>query len=474
MTFTEAALEVLQRLGREMHAREIADKAVEWDLLSHVGKTPVQTMSARISAVVAKGPGKGPFVRVRPGVFALASWGGKPPGPSKEHLADKSTGIEGPAKKETPDEKEKGAEKKGNRPRRKPKDADKKEKGPEKKGKDAGGKAKDADKKARAPEKKAEPRPVSEDGQEPPKKRKRRRRKKKGEEPQEQAQPGTARPQDERRKPDGEQPQGAKKGPRDQGANGKKGSDDEEVSDRVEAYMRSHTRPVPINDLAARFGYDGRDGVSLLETILIADGLDREYRGLRPRFVQHRSGWALAEREVSSEIVSLERQVKESVERLGIIAERQMLRKLRNLPMPLFARVVTLYLKRAGFGELTPVHMGSSDEIHMAVQDRRRGGRFQTAVVIRKDNGDKALSDDVVVALRGSLHRYRSMRGMMITTGVFDEKARTEAVIPNLPPVALIDGEVLARELVRLGIGVRERRVNMPTFDESFFGALGG
>jgi hypothetical protein len=80
MTFTEAALAVLQQEGRPMHSREIAEKAVERGLLSHVGKTPVQTMSARLSAAVSKGNEKGAFARVRPGVFALSAWSGKSPG----------------------------------------------------------------------------------------------------------------------------------------------------------------------------------------------------------------------------------------------------------------------------------------------------------------------------------------------------------------------------------------------------------
>ena len=48
MTFTEAALVVMEREGRPMHSREIAEKAVEQGILSHVGKTPVQTMSGRL------------------------------------------------------------------------------------------------------------------------------------------------------------------------------------------------------------------------------------------------------------------------------------------------------------------------------------------------------------------------------------------------------------------------------------------
>lgn len=475
MTFTEAALEVLRRMGREMHARDIADKAVEWDLLSHVGKTPDQTMSARISAMVAKGPGKGPFVRVRPGVFALSSWQGKPPGPSEPIKVPEVAKAAAPRPEPKKEERSEGdrasstnKEKENARPTR-PRRGQKVDPAPETRPGPGGAEHPSGD----APQAEVAQAPrdsngaaVGEEAPEGGRKRKRRRRKKKPEEVVETAEQQVTRTAAEepvQRKPE-----------RDPAPNGRRVPvDEDELTDRVEDFLRKSTRPVPLAELAAHFRYEGPGGAPLMETILIADGLEREYRGLRSRFVQHRSGWSLAEREVSSEIVNLERQVSEAAERLGQLAERQMLRRLRNLPLNLFTRVVTLYLRRTGFGDLSPVEMGIKDEINMAVQDRRRGGRFRTAVVLRRDPPDRPLSDDVIASLRGSLHRYRSMGAMLITTGAFDEKARTEAVIPNLPPVALIDGEVLARELVRLGIGVRERKVSLPAFDEAFFSELG-
>ena len=44
MTFYEAALRVLESEARPLHVQEITQKSVQQNLLSHVGKTPEQTM----------------------------------------------------------------------------------------------------------------------------------------------------------------------------------------------------------------------------------------------------------------------------------------------------------------------------------------------------------------------------------------------------------------------------------------------
>jgi hypothetical protein len=210
----------------------------------------------------------------------------------------------------------------------------------------------------------------------------------------------------------------------------------------------------------------------LLEAMLVADNAESELKGERPKFVKHRGGFALSEREISSEILSLERQVSEIRTRLIRIAERQVLKKLRIISMNGFLRILVNYLQRSGFDSMVPVNLSRPNEFHLSVQDRRHEGRFRTAVVLRRDAADHALSERAVIDLRGALHHYDAMGGMIITTGEVGTKAKQEGRVPNLSPVALIDGETLANDMVRLGIGVQERRVALPAFDDVFFGAL--
>ncbi len=429
MIFTEAALEVLEREGRPMHAREIADKAVEWNLLSHVGKTPVQTMSARISAIVSKGRGVGPFVRVRPGVFALVKWGGAPPGgaaPQKQSLPKtKDAEVMDKPEQQAGEGTSSTRKRRRRRKKRRPEEVA-----------EANGKALPEKK---APEKKA-PEKKAPEKKKPP----------------------------EKKAPEKKAPEKKNLSSPPPPAN-----NESEITDRVESMLRQQTKPVQPAKLVAHFGREGRRWVQLLEALLAADGIEREHRGLRPRFVEHRNGWALAAREVSSEIVELESQVSDAAQRLAHIAGRQVLRKIRSLPMNAFVRVVILFLRRSGFGEMASVNRGSGQEVHLSVQDRRRGGRFNTAVVVRRDSPNKPVDESAITDLRGAMHHYDSMRGMIISTGVFNDRARSEALVPNLSPVVLVDGETFTGDLVKLGIGVRKRNVNLPAFDDAFFTSLG-
>src|SRR3954470_24723409 len=74
MTFTEAAVEVLRRVGKPLHFKDIAEQAVRENLLSHVGQDPEVTMGQRLAAM-AKREEERKVVAVAPeGTFALVEW----------------------------------------------------------------------------------------------------------------------------------------------------------------------------------------------------------------------------------------------------------------------------------------------------------------------------------------------------------------------------------------------------------------
>ncbi len=469
MTFIEAALKVLEHEGRPLHSKEIAERAVEWGLLSHVGKTPVQTMSGCLSAAVAKGSGKTGFERVAPGVFGLESWSGKPPGrragEPPRALAKKPAApvLPVPAVAATPsgdspaegeEEREssvaEGAEHQGKRRKRK-----RRRKRPDERA-DVGVAADARDTPSAPPAPAPIPTPARRPGAAPKQGKRQAPSKPK-------AKRETATPEARSQAPTAPAP--AAPGKRPTGSM-------VDLADRAEEVLRATTKPIPLARLGESLGTLGGAAAALLDALLTADGIEREQRGMRPRFVEHRSGWALAEREVSAEIIALERQATEASERLSRLAERQVLRRLRSLPQDVLARVVVIFLRRFGFGEMRAVDRGHGEELHLSVQDRRRGGRFRTAVVVRRDPPDRPVTDADVASLRGALHHYEAMSALVVTTGTVDDRARAEAGVPNLAPVALVDGDTLARELVEHGIGVRERRVSLPAFDEAFFATL--
>lgn len=71
MTFYEAALEVLRDEGRPLHFKKITAHAIKRNLLSHVGRTPEDTMEDRLTQETQKPESESLIRAVRPGVFSL-------------------------------------------------------------------------------------------------------------------------------------------------------------------------------------------------------------------------------------------------------------------------------------------------------------------------------------------------------------------------------------------------------------------
>lgn len=482
MTFIEAAADILEQEGKPLHAKDIAEKAVARGILSHVGKTPVQTMSAQLSAAVLKGTG--PFSRVRPGIFALAKWQGKPPGPApgKPPVVKEAAAVAPPKQEKAP-----------------PIAAEKS--------------SREGDKKAPAV---APPKQEKAPVESPPpaegvasesasQKRRKRRRKKASKSPlspigpvgavsvtasvpvvesnhksgdEEEKEPAVSRlsqaPLEPQRRPEYREPP-PRETPSPSAERPKTAEPlgaSVEIADLVEKILRRSSRPLVPEVILDELGIPLQNGQMLLDALLTADAFEREYKGQRARFVKHKSGFGLLEREVSGEILTLENQAADIRRRLALLAERQVLKKLRALPIQSFVRTMIVFLERSGFGAVKPVSLKTLEGFHLSVQDRRRNGTFRTAVVLRRDPMDYVLSERAVMDLRGAMHHFDAMGGLIFTTGQTAEKATMEGRIANLPPVAVVDGETLAGEMVRLGIGVKERALSLPTFDDAFFSRI--
>jgi hypothetical protein len=70
MDFKAAAREVLKEIGHPLHYSDITEIALESGYLRSVGRTPQNTMRARLSVDVRDNP-KSPFFQSAPGVYGL-------------------------------------------------------------------------------------------------------------------------------------------------------------------------------------------------------------------------------------------------------------------------------------------------------------------------------------------------------------------------------------------------------------------
>jgi predicted NUDIX family phosphoesterase len=83
--FLKAAYEILSKEGRPLSAKEIVDLAVSDGRLTSAGKTPWQTMKAKLSTEILNRGAESPFMRAEKGRFALRQWRTV----MKEHVAER-------------------------------------------------------------------------------------------------------------------------------------------------------------------------------------------------------------------------------------------------------------------------------------------------------------------------------------------------------------------------------------------------
>lgn len=74
MTFLEAARTILADEGKPLHYGEITKRALDRGILKSQGKTPEETLNARISVEIKQHGDKSVFVRTEPGTFGLRQW----------------------------------------------------------------------------------------------------------------------------------------------------------------------------------------------------------------------------------------------------------------------------------------------------------------------------------------------------------------------------------------------------------------
>lgn len=70
MSFVSAAREVLREVGYPLHYSDITEIALESGYLKSTGRTPHNTMRARLSVDVRDNP-ESPFIQTAPGVYGL-------------------------------------------------------------------------------------------------------------------------------------------------------------------------------------------------------------------------------------------------------------------------------------------------------------------------------------------------------------------------------------------------------------------
>lgn len=141
--------------------------------------------------------------------------------------------------------------------------------------------------------------------------------------------------------------------------------------------------------------------------------------------------------------------------------ERQVLQQLKWLSFGAFERAVQVLLRSEGYREVVIVgNMNWRGRSRFGGTDLRAWfptsrGRALTLIQVKQPDRDQATQRRFVDELRGTMLRFGATRGFIITTATFSKPAvDVAAAYPRLP-VKLMNGQTLAKLMVKHAIGLR-------------------
>lgn len=149
----------------------------------------------------------------------------------------------------------------------------------------------------------------------------------------------------------------------------------------------------------------------------------------------------------------------------------KLLQRLLKLEPAAFERLSQRLLRESGF---TRVEVsGKSGDGGIDGVGVLRVNLISFQVLFQCKRWKSSVGSEVVRNFRGAM-QGRADKGLIITTGTFTAEARKEATRDGAPAIDLIDGEALCGLLkdLRLGVNVREVRVEEIDLDEEFFAAV--
>jgi len=210
------------------------------------------------------------------------------------------------------------------------------------------------------------------------------------------------------------------------------------------------------------------DNSLLAEFAEFRDFQTRARQSQRPRVSMTRTSLTSSDEESVTPTESIEAAIEEANEAVA----SQLLKRVRDQEPAFLERLVLDLLTAMGFGGLTgeAMHRGQSgDEGIDGVIRRDALGLENIYVQAKRYAADRPISRPDIQAFVGALQGQQADRGVFITTSRFTREAADYADRVNAR-VVLIDGDYLARLMIRFGVGVQnEATYVIKKVDEDFF-----
>ena len=150
--------------------------------------------------------------------------------------------------------------------------------------------------------------------------------------------------------------------------------------------------------------------------------------------------------------------------------ERKLLDILKKISPEAFERLCQRLLRESGFIEVEVTGKSGDGGID-GKGIIRLAGLISFQVMFQCKRYKESVSANIVRDFRSAM-QGRADKGLIITTGTFTKSAQQEATRDGVPPIDLIDGELLAERLRDSKLGVSTHIVEEIEIDSRFFDSI--
>lgn len=155
-------------------------------------------------------------------------------------------------------------------------------------------------------------------------------------------------------------------------------------------------------------------------------------------------------------------ELEDAVRRHNENARMQLHAELREMDPRAFEELIGRLLEAVGFDDVEVTNYAGDAGIDVR-GTLSVGGVTNVRTAIQVKRTAQSIGAPLVQQLRGSLSTHE--RGLIITVGRFTAQAKAEAVLPDRPPISLVDGTALIELLVENQIGVTASTLRMLRLD---------
>jgi hypothetical protein len=212
---------------------------------------------------------------------------------------------------------------------------------------------------------------------------------------------------------------------------------------------------------------DPAELVRVMRVAIVAEARVREAAGLRPRVTSAGgASYVLADRRLDTELAQQERELGESAARLAAATRAALQRRIAALPAQPFEAFMRLLLARLGVEGIELVKRGEG----VGYFGGESAGPARRRLLIGLRPGDAPVTRRAIGELRAGLKARGFDEGLLLAAGRAAPDALAE--LATAGGVTLYDGETLAAQCARAGVGVVLRRLPVEVLDLELLGEV--